>query len=426
MHNFEWNLPTKLVYGQGELSRLGKISKDFGRKAFLATYRPDENFAGIFEKALSSLKEAGIEVTIFDRVEPNPRAETVDQGVQLFLQSGSDFVVALGGGSVIDAAKYISATAFSGGSAWDYVILKERPAKEYTGAHPIVAVPTVSAAGSEANAGGVLTNWETKEKSFSRSPYRIPKVAIIGSEKFETMTDDIIRMYGTLDGNEVPGPRPTRLIYDRTNSAFTTLRFDEIDLDYLKTARLVHLCGITPALGEDIDRLTHQIIDHVGKSGTFISFDVNYRSKLWSPSIAKKILTPIVKKVDILICSLNDAATIFDFSSTDAEEVVKCLQQEYHNQIVVLTMADNGAVAFDGQNTWYQDTYQAGSVDRIGRGDSFSAGFLYGYLNDDALTGLKYGNAMAALNQTLKGDFFWCGKEEVDQLIAGRSKKIDR
>ena len=221
-------------------------------------------------------------------------------------------------------------------------------------------------------------------------------------------------------------PRPTRLIYDRTNSAFTTLRFDEIDLDYLKTARLVHLCGITPALGEDIDRLTHQIIDHVGKSGTFISFDVNYRSKLWSPSIAKKILTPIVKKVDILICSLNDAATIFDFSSTDAEEVVKCLQQEYHNQIVVLTMADNGAVAFDGQNTWYQDAYQAGSVDRIGRGDSFSAGFLYGYLNDDALTGLKYGNAMAALNQTLKGDFFWCGKEEVDQLIAGRSKKIDR
>ena len=191
MHNFEWNLPTKLVYGQGELSRLGEISKDFGRKAFLATYRPDENFAGIFEKALSSLKEAGIEVTIFDRVEPNPRAETVDQGVQLFLQSGSDFVVALGGGSVIDAAKYISATAFSGGSAWDYVILKERPAKEYTGAHPIVAVPTVSAAGSEANAGGVLTNWETKEKSFSRSPYRIPKVAIIDPEVFVSVPKHI-------------------------------------------------------------------------------------------------------------------------------------------------------------------------------------------------------------------------------------------
>lgn len=221
-------------------------------------------------------------------------------------------------------------------------------------------------------------------------------------------------------------PRPTRLIYDRTDSAFTTLRFDEIDLEYLKKARLVHLSGITPALGEDIDGLTHQIIDHVGKSETLISFDVNYRAKLWSPSLAKKILTPIVKKVDILICSLNDAATVFDFRSTDAEEVAKDLQQEYHNQIVVLTMAHKGAVAFDGQNTLYQDAYQADSVDRIGRGDSFSAGFLYGYLNDDTLTGLKYGNAMAALNQTLKGDFFWCSKEEVDQLIAGHSKNIDR
>ena len=142
--------------------------------------------------------------------------------------------------------------------------------------------------------------------------------------------------------------------------------------------------------------------------------------------MARKKLTPIVKKVDILICSLNDAATVFDSRSANAEEVAKSLQQTYHNQMVVLTMAGKGAVAFDGQNTWYQDAYQAGNVDRIGRGDAFSAGFLYGYLNDDALTGLKYGNAMAALNQTLKGDFFWCGKVEVDQLIAGHSKKLDR
>lgn len=221
-------------------------------------------------------------------------------------------------------------------------------------------------------------------------------------------------------------PRPTRLIYDRADSAFTTLRFEEIDWEYFKNSRLVHLSGITPALGKSSEQLTHQIIDHVRKSEILISFDVNYRSKLWSPSMARKKLPPIVKKVDILICSLNDAATVFDFRSANAEEVAKSLQQTYHNQMVVLTMAGKGAVAFDGQNTWYQDAYQAGNVDRIGRGDSFSAGFLYGYLNDDALTGLKYGNAMAALNQTLKGDFFWCGKEEVDQLIAGHSKKLDR
>lgn len=168
MHKFEWNLPTNIVYGPGELARLGNISKESGSKAFLATYRPNEKRAWILEKAVSSLEEAGITVKIFDRIEPNPGAETVDRGVELFHQSGSDFVVALGGGSVIDAAKYISATAYSGGLAWDYVILAERPAKEYTGAHPIVAVPTVSAAGSEANAGGVITNWETNEKCLSK------------------------------------------------------------------------------------------------------------------------------------------------------------------------------------------------------------------------------------------------------------------
>lgn len=191
MHNFEWSLPTKIVYGKGELSRIGELCREHGRKVFLATYRRSEKRAWILDSVLSSLKAFGMDVTIFDRIEPNPRAETVDQGVQLFLESGCEFVVALGGGSVIDAAKYISATAFSGGEAWDYVILKERPAKEYTGAYPIVAVPTVSAAGSEANAGGVITNWKTKEKSFSRSPYRIPKVAIVDPEVFVTVPQDI-------------------------------------------------------------------------------------------------------------------------------------------------------------------------------------------------------------------------------------------
>jgi 2-dehydro-3-deoxygluconokinase len=221
-------------------------------------------------------------------------------------------------------------------------------------------------------------------------------------------------------------PRSTRLIYDRADSAFTTLRYEDIDWGFFKTARLVHLSGITPALGKSINELTHQIIDRVKPSGTLISFDVNYRSKLWAPSMAQKILAPIVEKVDVLICSLTDAATVFQVQAADAEDVAKGLHQTYCNQTVVLTMADKGALAFDGKTIWYQDAYEAAIVDRIGRGDSFSAGFLYGFLHHDTPTGLKYGNAMAALNQTLKGDFFWCGREEVEQLIAGHSKTLDR
>lgn len=221
-------------------------------------------------------------------------------------------------------------------------------------------------------------------------------------------------------------PRSTRIIYDRTDSAFTTLRFEEIDWDYFNQARLVHLTGITPALSGENNRLTHQIIDHMKKRDTLISFDVNYRAKLWAPAAARKILTRIVGKVDILICSLNDAVTVFGHKSQDAEEVAKGLLHQFRNRIVVLTLADRGALAYDGRNSWSQDAYQASNVDRIGRGDSFSAGFLYGYLTDSVQAGLKYGNAMAALNQTFKGDFFLADKEEVDRLIAGSSKKLDR
>lgn len=195
MNNFEWSLPTRIVYGPGELKRLGELTRPFGEKAFLVTYTKKEKRAWILEKAISSLEKEGIEVVSFDRVEPNPRVTTVDEGVKKFLESKAEVLVALGGGSVIDATKYISSTAYSGGSSWDYVILNYRKAKEFTGAYPIIAVPTVSAAGSEANAGGVLTNWETKEKSFSRSPYRIPKVAIIDPEILALVSREV-----TLDG----------------------------------------------------------------------------------------------------------------------------------------------------------------------------------------------------------------------------------
>lgn len=191
MYNFEWNLPTKIVYGPGELARLGELTEPFGKKAFIATYRRKAHRAWILDKAISSLEQAGIEVVVYDRIEPNPRASTVDEGVKQFLESKSEVVIALGGGSVIDAAKYISSVAYSGGSAWDYVVLAYRKPKEYTGAYPIIAVPTVSAAGSEANAGGVITNWETKEKSFSRSSHRIPKAAIIDPEVLASVPREI-------------------------------------------------------------------------------------------------------------------------------------------------------------------------------------------------------------------------------------------
>ena len=183
MMNFVWNLPTELNYGEGNLDKTGELTKNIGKKPFIVSYGTHGGTHGksfwIVERVIKSLERKKTPFVLYNAIEQNPRVSTIDIGVEKLVVSGCDYVIAVGGGSVIDAAKYISATAFSGGSCWDYVILKERKEKVYAGAYPIVAIPTVAASGSEANAGGVITNWETHEKSFCRSAYRIPKMAII-------------------------------------------------------------------------------------------------------------------------------------------------------------------------------------------------------------------------------------------------------
>ncbi|WP_214765949.1 MULTISPECIES: iron-containing alcohol dehydrogenase [unclassified Exiguobacterium] len=179
MDNFNWNFPTEIVYGEGRVNEIGKIAKSYGKKAMIATYKRGGFLDPIIDNVESLLREAGIEFVTFTGIEPNPRAQTIDKAIEIFKSEQCDFVIALGGGSVIDGSKYIAATGFSGGKSWDYVVLGDRVPREYTGAYPIIAIPTMSASGSECNAGGVLTNAETNEKSFSRSAYRYPKVAIV-------------------------------------------------------------------------------------------------------------------------------------------------------------------------------------------------------------------------------------------------------
>ena len=189
--NFMWNFPTKLNYAEGNLAKVGELTKGMGKKAFVCSYAQPGKGVWVVEEALKSLDSAGVDYVLYDSIEPNPRVSTIDAGVKVFNDSGCDFLIAVGGGSVIDAGKYISATAFSGGSCWDYVILKERKEKVYTGAYPIIAVPTVAASGSEANAGGVITNWDTNEKSFCRSEYRIPQMAVIDPKVFASLPKHI-------------------------------------------------------------------------------------------------------------------------------------------------------------------------------------------------------------------------------------------
>lgn len=253
MTNFNWNFPTELVYGEGRISEIGQIAKQYGKKAMIATYARGGFLDPIIDKVEGSLTEAGVESVTFTGIEPNPRAQTIDRAIDQFKAEGCEFVIALGGGSVIDGSKYIAATGFSGGKSWDYVVLGDRQPREYTGAYPIISIPTISASGSECNAGGVLTNAETNEKSFSRSAYRFPKVAIVDPELLTSVPlsitkDSCVDIFSHLIEHYLSSPAESEFADRITEGIILTLKenFDLIinDLSNTEVRGQLALCSI--------------------------------------------------------------------------------------------------------------------------------------------------------------------------------------
>ncbi|MFY0544827.1 iron-containing alcohol dehydrogenase [Brevibacillus sp. H7] len=183
MFPFEVLFPTRVLFGVGELARIGREAKTIGTKALLVTGGSSAKRTGLLDRVCSLLAGEEVPFVLFDRVEPNPRTTTVDAGAALARENGCDFIIALGGGSVMDASKAIAAAALSGRPIYDYM----RGNPSGTGkdlvpvqqALPIVAVPTVAATGSEANGISVLTHWETHEKSSINGPGLIPKLAVL-------------------------------------------------------------------------------------------------------------------------------------------------------------------------------------------------------------------------------------------------------
>ncbi|KAA9030610.1 iron-containing alcohol dehydrogenase [Niallia endozanthoxylica] len=192
MLNFTLNIPTKIIFGKGEVSRTGEIVKEYGKKVLLVTGRTSTKKTGSLNKVTESLKEAGVDFVVFDQVEPNPRAETVDRGGQIAREEQCDLILALGGGSAMDASKAIATVAVSARPIHEYIrgnktgLWKELlPIQE---ALPIITIPTLAATGSEANSNAVITNWEMKEKSGIAGPALFPRTAILDPELTYTVS----------------------------------------------------------------------------------------------------------------------------------------------------------------------------------------------------------------------------------------------
>ncbi len=231
-------------------------------------------------------------------------------------------------------------------------------------------------------------------------------------------------------------PRASSVLYDRANSAISMVQPGEINWGKIFAgSKHFHMSGITPALSPSASETTNEALKAAKKAGCTVSYDLNYRKKLWTPADAKKIQEPMMEDVDILITTEEDTNVVFGIKEKDYETVAEKLAQTFKFKVVAITLREDLSVL---RNNWtaivYQDgkiirdrKYEVEIIDRVGAGDSFTAGFLYGWLKlKDVEKGVQYGNAFAALKHTIPGDFNWSTLEDVEAQLKGAGLRISR
>jgi len=180
--NFEFYNPTRLVFGADSLTRLGEVVREKGKRALLVTGGGSVKRSGAFDRAVASLEQAGVTFVECSGIEPNPRISSVARGARIAREEKCDIIVALGGGSTMDASKVIAAAVLYEGDPWDLIFHGQEHVHIPTRALPVVTVPTLAATGSEMNCGAVITNEETTEKSFVQTGCLYPYAAIVDPE----------------------------------------------------------------------------------------------------------------------------------------------------------------------------------------------------------------------------------------------------
>ncbi|MEA4973789.1 MAG: iron-containing alcohol dehydrogenase [Candidatus Metalachnospira sp.] len=186
--NFNYNLPVNLIFGQGKIEELGKLTAKYGKKAIIVTGRNSTKKSGLLDKSVKLLASAGVESVVFDKVDQNPTDLTMYEAVEVIKENGCDIVVALGGGSIIDCAKAAAYMALNDGDVFDYIY----GVKTGETALPLIAVPTTCGTGTEGNGFAVLTNTKNNDKKSLRSNLIVAKASIIDPDLMKTMPKHIL------------------------------------------------------------------------------------------------------------------------------------------------------------------------------------------------------------------------------------------
>ncbi|HSF80513.1 MAG TPA: sugar kinase [Anaerolineales bacterium] len=234
-------------------------------------------------------------------------------------------------------------------------------------------------------------------------------------------------------------PRPTRVIYDRKDSALARIQPHMLDWQtLLSQTRLFHVGGITPALSASAAETQAEALRLARGAGCLVSYDLNFRAMLWTLEQARAAQLPLMEYVDILITSLPDQPNVTELisglSGENPGEVARKLAERYGFKAVLVTMRSTPSVtrsvwtslAYTEGQVLTDRSYEVEAVDRLGGGDACVAGFLTGYLEGDPAQGVRLGNAFSALKQTSPTDWPWPTREEVEALILQGESSMKR
>lgn len=238
-------------------------------------------------------------------------------------------------------------------------------------------------------------------------------------------------------------PRKPRIVYDRKNTSINKLTAADYDDSLYEAARCFHTSGITLALSPQLRETAIEMIKRFKEKGAIISFDVNFRGNLWTGAEAKECIERILPYVDVFFCS-EDTARLTFLKEGSAREIMKSFTREYPISIVASTQRvvhspkrhTFGSIIYSAKDdTYYEEPPYADIevVDRIGSGDAYISGVLYGLLSKegDYQRALEYGNATSALKNTIPGDLLSTDLKEIDGIIrehksTGRVSEMDR
>lgn len=224
-------------------------------------------------------------------------------------------------------------------------------------------------------------------------------------------------------------PRKPAIVYDRRHASFCKVSVDDFPKEMFSSARCFHTSGITLGLNQQPCDAAIEMMKRFKEQGTIISFDVNFRGNLWSGAEAKECIEKILPYVDIFFCS-EDTARLTFLKTGDAKSIMKSFAEEYGISIVASTQRivhspkvhTFGSIIYNAkEDHFYEEApYEhIEVVDRIGSGDAYISGVLYGLLahDFDCRKALEYGNATSAGKNTIPGDLPSLDLAEITEII---------